>query len=501
MEAVTTYDFADRPASLVARRFGVPDTAASYLPSGPLSSLTLGNELTETRTFNARYFPSSISAGGLLSWSYSTDGVGNIRSITDTLNAANNRTYGYQDHQYFLTRGNGPWGPRAWSYDKIGNRLTETRGTATDTYSYLTNGTGGNTPQIDQILPRTGPVMPYRYDEVGNLLENGITTFTYGEDRRLARLGKPGGPTFTFDGRGYLSRSKAPLPATYFTDDTVPTYSSEGLLLHRHARRNVLSGTTVSSVRDSNLYIFYFAGRPVATLDKVTEGPPVLEFTATWALSYLTVDHLGTPILVTNPSGAQIWQGGFEPFGADYNSVPTILRFPGQWSDTIWDGGGDGGLYYNVHRWYEARQGRYTQPDPLGINGGGNNLYLYAGADPLQHVDPNGLFIPRPCGPQDTANCQNDCQQHATGPKRYAGCNCFRIPFCGGLFNYSVAICKDWQRGCPPCPPPPPPDIDRVPPSRPHFPCKGDHWVFFKYDQGPPPQCICRRRRIFGGCL
>jgi len=54
---------------------------------------------------------------------------------------------------------------------------------------------------------------------------------------------------------------------------------------------------------------------------------------------------------------------------------------------------------------------------------------------------------------------------------------------------------------CPACPAPPPPEIDRVPPSDPHFPCPGDHWHYFEYHQGPPPACICRLVRKFGGCL
>jgi RHS repeat-associated protein len=141
-------------------------------------------------------------------------------------------------------------------------------------------------------------------------------------------------------------------------------------------------------VRDSNLYIFYFAGRPVATLDKVTEGPPVLNFTTVWTLQYLTVDHLGTPILVTNPSGAQVWQGGFEPFGADYSASPTILRFPGQWLDTIWNRN-DVGLYYNVHRWYGTGTGRYLSPDPLSLRGE-PNPYTYTLSNPIHWIDPLG---------------------------------------------------------------------------------------------------------------
>ena len=40
-------------------------------------------------------------------------------------------------------------------------------------------------------------------------------------------------------------------------------------------------------------------------------------------------------------------------------------------------------------------QARYLQPDPLGVEGGGPNLYVYAGNDPVQNIDPDGLqFFP-----------------------------------------------------------------------------------------------------------
>ncbi|HKI02004.1 MAG TPA: RHS repeat-associated core domain-containing protein, partial [Thermoanaerobaculia bacterium] len=394
-EAVTTYDYADRPATLRARRASQPDqplvTAASYLPGGPLSSLTLGNGLTETHSFTNRYFPSSIASGSHLSWSYSTDAVGNILSIADTSNAANNRAYGYRDPQYFLTQGNGPWGTRSWSYDKTGNRLTETRDAVTDTYTYLANATGGNTPQIDRIVPGAGPAILYSYDEAGNVLDNGTLPFSYGDDRRTSQTGTPAsGTAYAYDGRGFLSRSTLTLPSALHTDDTLPTYNSAGLLLHRFAHRNLQPQNRLSPVKDSNLHVFYFADRPVATLDNVTEGTTVGGLTTTSTWQYLTVDHLGTPILVTDSSGNKLWQGGFEPFGADYASSPTVLRFPGQWSDATWSGGKGSGMYYNVHRWYDGERGRYSQPDPLGLPGG-LNLYTYGFANPQIYVDPLGL--------------------------------------------------------------------------------------------------------------
>ena len=403
VEAVTTYDYADRPATLLARRAGHPDqflvNGATYLPSGPLSSLSLGNGLTETHAFTARYFPSGIALGSQLSWSYSTDAVGNILSITDTLNAANNRTYGYQDIHYFLTQGNGPWGPRSWTYDKIGNRLTETRGAVTDTYTYLPNGAAGRTPQLSQIQLGTGGSRAYQFDPAGHLdrtaLGSETTFFLNDAAGRLAALERPStraGATFLYDGRDYLSLADS--EALSFMDGfetgdvcgwsgaiglmSVPvcairpalraTYSSEGVLhsLHRN-------------VGPQSSYVFYVAGRPIAQLD-VSSG------TETW--KWLTTDHLGTPIAATGAGGALLWQGGFEPFGADWSGAAgagVFLRFPGQWEEGVWGNGGLGvGMYYNVHRWYKLPEGRYTRPDPIGRP---RTLDSLVGSQPEELID------------------------------------------------------------------------------------------------------------------
>ena len=45
----------------------------------------------------------------------------------------------------------------------------------------------------------------------------------------------------------------------------------------------------------------------------------------------------------------------------------------------------------NVHRWLEPGTGRYTRPDPLGLNNLRDHVYLYAQGNPLLFVDPLGL--------------------------------------------------------------------------------------------------------------
>lgn len=401
--ATYTYDFADRQSTLTMRDGANPVqtlvSASSYKAQGPLASLTLGNGLTETHAFSARYLPASIDVPGRLSWSYMTDAAGNPTAITDTLNAANNRTYAYQSPQYFLTTGNGPWGTRVWTYDKIGNRLTETHGAATDTYSYLTNGSGGHTPEISQIVRNGGAtVISYDYDDVGDVLANGTLPFSYGDDRRMSQFGAaPKRTTYTYDGRGFLSQALYSPGVRAYPDTTVPTYSSTGLLMHRYAHQSLQPFNRLNSIRDSDLYVFYFAGRPAATLDNVKQGSVIEGFTTTSTLSFLTVDHLGTPILMTNTAGAQVWQGGFEPFGADYSTSSTPLRFPGQWFDATFNGKKDLGIYYNVNRYYETGTARYDRPDPewlesIGDYSGPSHPFAYAESQPLARTDPLGLL-------------------------------------------------------------------------------------------------------------
>ena len=376
--AVYSYDFADRPTSLLARRPGRPDqplaAAAGYLPSGPLSSLTLGSGLTETRGFDERYFPSSIALTGLsqiLHWTYSTDAVGNILSITDILTPAANRTYGYQDVHYFLTRGDGPWGPRAWTYDKIGNRLTETRGAAADTYSYLPSSTGGRSPILSHIQLGAGGLRTYQFGPAGHLekVTVGADSTLYRSDDagRLFALESPGdGATFRYDGRDYLTQGSSgllPFQDGFETGDLCgwtaavgtsgvsacpvppsvqPTYSSEGLL---HAlQRNTAPERSL---------IFNFAGRPVAQLD-VSGG------TESW--TFLTTDHLGTPVAATGAGGALLWQGGFEPFGADWSGAAgagVFLRFAGQWDTSTTKIA----LYYDGDSWLDIASSRLLVSD------------------------------------------------------------------------------------------------------------------------------------------
>ena len=74
-----------------------------------------------------------------------------------------------------------------------------------------------------------------------------------------------------------------------------------------------------------------------------------------------------------------------EPAGS-YSRVPNPFTFIGRYG--VMDEGS--GLYLMKHRVYDARAGRFLQRDPLGLYPD-PNLYAYAGGNPADRTDPEGL--------------------------------------------------------------------------------------------------------------
>ncbi|MGF1688512.1 DUF6531 domain-containing protein [Photobacterium japonica] len=98
------------------------------------------------------------------------------------------------------------------------------------------------------------------------------------------------------------------------------------------------------------------------------------------------LDHLGTPLTLTNSHGEIVWQADYSVQGVATPSIahiPNPLRFQGQY----WDE--ESGLHYNRFRYYDPQVGRFIHQDPIGLLGG-INPYQYA-PNPVQWVDPLGL--------------------------------------------------------------------------------------------------------------
>ncbi|HRH29930.1 MAG TPA: RHS repeat-associated core domain-containing protein, partial [Aquabacterium sp.] len=115
-------------------------------------------------------------------------------------------------------------------------------------------------------------------------------------------------------------------------------------------------------------------------------------------LLMIHTDHRGAPIAMTNEDREVVWRGQFNVWGqstAEHSTQPAHqaaelnLRLPGQYFDA------ETGLHDNRWRTYNPANGHYLQPDPLASRVGyaqGYNPYLYVGGDPLNRIDPLGLY-------------------------------------------------------------------------------------------------------------
>ena len=137
-------------------------------------------------------------------------------------------------------------------------------------------------------------------------------------------------------------------------------------------------------------------------------GPmPIATYTGSKHYAVHT-DHLNTPRRLTNSAKQVAWQWAFSTFGDEMPTIaknrfvdPSItpnagtttiaevtfnLRYPGQYADK------ESGLNYNYFRSYDSRTGRYSQSDPIGLDGGWNR-YSYSYQNPLSFTDPTGLLV------------------------------------------------------------------------------------------------------------
>ncbi|MGS5088851.1 RHS repeat-associated core domain-containing protein [Hydrogenophaga sp. A37] len=175
-----------------------------------------------------------------------------------------------------------------------------------------------------------------------------------------------------FNGRGQRYLRDTPSTQTVFS------YGSDGFNLLSETTRN-LSNSQLSTTE--HIYLPTASGpMPVATvIDGVHHA--------------VHADHLNTPRKLSDAAGQTQWQWPYSGFGeigpqatpaSGQAPVSYSLRYPGQVDD-------GNGLFYNWHRFYDPRVGRYTSADPIGL-AGGFNRFGYVGGNAISQADPTGLI-------------------------------------------------------------------------------------------------------------
>jgi len=350
-----TLDNLDRIIGLSNTYSGQTKTLASnmtYLPFGPNTGLTYGNNKTLSLTYDLDYRLTDKTVSGISQYAYGYDLVNNIASISNALNISNNQTFTYDDLSRLLTA-TGQYGSLGYTYDNIGNRLTKTENVSIDTYNYsstshwLDSVTGSN--------PRN-----YTFDASGNTLTKDSLTFTYNQQGRFQTASTVGvNATYLYNYKGERVAKNINGSQTFFI------YDLTGQLI---AEADVVGTVTRNYA--------YISGQRVVTIDNGN-------------YYYIHTNHLDAPIALTDEAGATQWKAHYNPFGKTIIEIDNITmnsRFPGQYFDS------ETGLHYNYFRDYDPEIGRYIQSDPIGL-AGGISTYGYALQNPINYFDPDGRLV------------------------------------------------------------------------------------------------------------
>jgi len=344
----------------------------------------------------------STIASSNVTWSVVYSAVGRITSFNATGNTA------------------------SFGYDANGNRSSSTRvlnGQSTSR-TYTVGATSNQLSGFSQTMSGTTTNVAYGYNANGDLVSDGLRSYTYDAEGRLAAattgatdvspttryahnaLGQrvfkteplyPPGPGDEAD-PGFMQMliaffTKLWSPATTQAEQLgyAYVYDEQGTLI-----AEVGSGGTNSVGQSQYIYL------PTAN------GPMPIAAIVNGNTYAVHSDHLNTPRKLTDASGQAAWQWSYSAFGEDkptlaknrFGNLETIpnpgttgisevkfnLRYPGQYADA------ESGLFYNGFRTYDPRVGRYTQSDPIGLEGGWNR-FGYVGGNPLSYSDPKGLQL------------------------------------------------------------------------------------------------------------
>ena len=403
-------------------------------PSGmsrPCSLLTFRGSVVSTTTDPCGV---TISASSPLSWTsgeYQYDGAGNVTRIGDTAYTydAFSRLRGWTE-----SIAGGAYNSTQLTMDTFGNHLSSAmKGCGTPV-----NGESRCVSTSSVAIAVAGTTNHYAaatYDAAGNVLTDvDHRTFAYDAFNRTKST-SASGREFRF---------------IYGPDEEriaiVERVTNAGVTRNRTTwTLRGFGGELLSSWKDdatSGIRVWTW------TEDEIRRGSLLLASVNPTRTLHYSLDHLGSPRVITDANGNLIGHQTFAPFGRGGTSDGGSLQFTGHERDraTI-EGNADLPDYMHA-RYYNAQWGRFVSVDP--VVGDPRvpqswNRYAYVVNNPLKFVDVTGENATVVCDPDNncTATVEAQIVADLNDPAQMAAARDFR----NGAINYWQGLQSMGQNG------------------------------------------------------
>jgi len=253
-----------------------------------------------------------------------------------------------------------------YTLDAIGNRI------AISSYQPLnaipsSQGISYTYDADNRILTASGDTS-FDYDSNGNLTKKtlgmDVTTYEWDYDDMLTKVTIGGSIySYKYDGFGNrVAKIESSVETRYVID-----------------LNSVLSKVLAETDGNGNITAYYVYG--LGLVSKIIHDSQAY---------FYHFDGIGSSIGITDMTGEMVNKYAYDAFGkalSQTGAIPNPFKYIGRFG--VMDEGN--GLMYMRARYYDPEIGRFINKDPIGLSGG-INLFTYAGNNPINFTDPQGLL-------------------------------------------------------------------------------------------------------------